>query len=111
MSLTFVVCLFVCCNEPVCCCVKYVGSFAVDDLCLDEQMVQLQARLQALSVSPARSLTFDEPGQTCESLEQTCGRRRPVSIRFSLRGLKIYDEDETVRPSGGVMQLRPCASP
>ena len=27
---------------------------------------------------------------------QTCRRRRPVSIKFSIKGVKLYDEDETV---------------
>lgn len=48
------VCLFVCLpawNDLVSCCGKYVGSFPVDDLCLDEQIVQLHAQLKALKVS------------------------------------------------------------
>uniref|UniRef100_A0A3Q3WIS3 PID domain-containing protein n=1 Tax=Mola mola TaxID=94237 RepID=A0A3Q3WIS3_MOLML len=53
---------------------EYVGSFSVDDRCLDDHMRQLHAQLQAL---------------------QTCRRGRPVSIRFSVRGVKMYDEDET----------------
>lgn len=28
---------------------------------------------------------------------QNCKRRRPVSLKFSFKGVKIYDEDETVR--------------
>lgn len=31
--------------------VKYVGSFPVDDLCLDDQIVQLHTQLKALKVS------------------------------------------------------------
>ncbi|CAJ1050162.1 SH2 domain-containing protein 5 isoform X1 [Xyrichtys novacula] len=53
---------------------EYVGSFPVDDRCLDEQMEQLHTQLKAL---------------------RTCKRRRPVSIRFSIKGVKMYDEDET----------------
>lgn len=30
---------------------KYVGSFPVDDLCLDDQIVQLHTQLKALKVS------------------------------------------------------------
>lgn len=33
---------------------KYVGSFPVDDRCLDEQMEQLHTQLKALRVSPSR---------------------------------------------------------
>lgn len=58
------VCLFVCFNDLVSCCVKYVGSFPVDDLCLDEQIVQLHTQLKALKVSLQLVLlliiTFDE---------------------------------------------------
>lgn len=36
-----------------CLTVKYVGSFPVDDCCLDEQIEQLHAQLKALRVSPA----------------------------------------------------------
>lgn len=32
---------------------KYVGSFPVDDLCLDDQIVQLHSQLKALKVSLA----------------------------------------------------------
>ncbi|TWW62785.1 SH2 domain-containing protein 5 [Takifugu flavidus] len=53
---------------------EYVGSFPVDDLCLDDQIVQLHTQLKAL---------------------KSCRRRRPVSVRFSIKGVKIYDEDET----------------
>lgn len=31
--------------------VKYMGSFAVDDCCLDEQMEQLHTQMQLLKVS------------------------------------------------------------
>nr|XP_046238685.1 SH2 domain-containing protein 5 isoform X3 [Scatophagus argus] len=53
---------------------EYVGSFPVDDHCLDDQIEQLHAQLKSL---------------------KTCRRRRPVSIKFSIRGVKMYDEDET----------------
>lgn len=53
---------------------EYVGSFPVDDCCLDDQIEQLHARLKSL---------------------RTCKRRRPVSIKFSIKGVKMYDEDET----------------
>lgn len=53
---------------------EYVGSFPVDDCCLDEQMEQLHTQLKAL---------------------RTCRRRRPVSVKFSIKGVKMYDEDET----------------
>lgn len=39
----------------VCVCEKYVGSFPVDDCCLDEQMEQLHTQLKALRVSPVWS--------------------------------------------------------
>ncbi|XP_070697681.1 SH2 domain-containing protein 5 isoform X2 [Pempheris klunzingeri] len=53
---------------------EYVGSFPVDDCCLDDQIEQLHSQLKAL---------------------KTCKRRRPVSIKFSIKGVKMYDEDET----------------
>ncbi|XP_074530087.1 SH2 domain-containing protein 5 isoform X1 [Halichoeres trimaculatus] len=53
---------------------EYVGSFPVDDRCLDDQIEQLHTQLKAL---------------------RTCKRRRPVSIKFSIKGVKMYDEDET----------------
>ncbi|XP_068598591.1 SH2 domain-containing protein 5 [Brachionichthys hirsutus] len=53
---------------------EYVGSFPVDDCCLDDQMQQLHTQLKSL---------------------RACRRRRPVSIKFSIKGVKVYDEDET----------------
>ncbi|XP_053285638.1 SH2 domain-containing protein 5 [Pleuronectes platessa] len=53
---------------------EYVGSFPVDDRCLDDQMEQLHAQLKVL---------------------KTCSRRRPVSLKFSIKGVKMYNEDET----------------
>lgn len=53
---------------------EYVGSFPVDDSCLDDQIEQLHTQLKSL---------------------KTCRRRRPVSIKFSIKGVKLYDEDET----------------
>ncbi|XP_076124501.1 SH2 domain-containing protein 5 isoform X1 [Alosa pseudoharengus] len=53
---------------------EYVGSFPVDDNCLDEQIQQLHIQLKAL---------------------RNCKKRRPVSLKFSIKGVKIYDEDET----------------
>ncbi|KAJ8391174.1 hypothetical protein AAFF_G00096030 [Aldrovandia affinis] len=53
---------------------EYVGSFPVDDCCLDEQIQRLHTQLQSLT---------------------TCKRRRSVSLKFSVKGVKMYDEDET----------------
>ncbi|TNN62533.1 SH2 domain-containing protein 5 [Liparis tanakae] len=53
---------------------EYVGSFLVDDCCLDDQMEQLHTQLKSL---------------------KACKRRRPVSLKFSIKGLKMYNEDET----------------
>ncbi|KAM6947974.1 SH2 domain-containing protein 5 isoform 1-T2 [Lycodopsis pacificus] len=53
---------------------EYVGSFPVDDRCLDDQMEQLHTQLKFL---------------------KSCKRRRPVSLKFSIKGVKMYDEDET----------------
>ncbi|XP_019952373.2 SH2 domain-containing protein 5 [Paralichthys olivaceus] len=53
---------------------EYVGSFPVDDRCLDDQIEQLHAQLMVL---------------------KTCRRRRPVSLKFSIKGVKMYNEDET----------------
>ncbi|XP_058488756.1 SH2 domain-containing protein 5 [Solea solea] len=53
---------------------EYVGSFLVDDRCLDEQIEQLHAQLRLLTTSK---------------------RRRPVSLKFSIKGVKMYNEDET----------------
>ncbi|XP_037345631.2 SH2 domain-containing protein 5 [Pungitius pungitius] len=52
----------------------YVGSFPVDDRCLDDQMKLLHTQLKSL---------------------RACDRRRPVSLKFSVKGVKMYDEDET----------------
>ncbi|XP_028303997.1 SH2 domain-containing protein 5 isoform X1 [Gouania willdenowi] len=53
---------------------EYVGSFPVDDCCLEEQMKQLHNELKSL---------------------KTCRRRRSVSLKFSIKGVKMYNEDET----------------
>ncbi|CAK6960964.1 SH2 domain-containing protein 5 isoform X2 [Scomber scombrus] len=53
---------------------EYVGSFPVDDCCLDDQMEQLHTQLKSLKV---------------------CKRRRSVSLKFSIKGVKMYNEDET----------------
>ncbi|TDH13814.1 hypothetical protein EPR50_G00035760 [Perca flavescens] len=53
---------------------EYVGSFPVDDCCLDDQIEQLHTQLRSL---------------------KTCKRSRPVSLKFSIKGVKMYDEDET----------------
>ncbi|XP_070758892.1 SH2 domain-containing protein 5 [Enoplosus armatus] len=53
---------------------EYVGSFPVDDHCLDDQIQQLHTQLKSL---------------------RTCKRRKAVSIKFSIKGVKMYDEDET----------------
>ncbi|XP_077386922.1 SH2 domain-containing protein 5 [Festucalex cinctus] len=53
---------------------EYVGSFLVDDKCLDDQMEQLHKNLKTL---------------------KTCKKSRPVSLKFSVKGVKMYDEDET----------------
>ncbi|MEQ2212683.1 hypothetical protein XENOCAPTIV_003325, partial [Xenoophorus captivus] len=52
---------------------EYVGSFLVDDCCLDDQMKQLHTQLKYL---------------------KACERSRPVTLKFSLKGVKMYDEDE-----------------
>ncbi|CAG5978430.1 unnamed protein product [Menidia menidia] len=53
---------------------EYVGSFPVDDCCLDDQIEQLHRQLKSL---------------------KGCRRRRPVSLKFSVKGVKMYNEDET----------------
>ncbi|XP_037535109.1 SH2 domain-containing protein 5 [Nematolebias whitei] len=53
---------------------EYVGSIPVDDCCLDDQIKRLHTNLKTL---------------------KACKRRRPVSLKFSLKGVKMYDEDET----------------
>ncbi|KAM7401731.1 hypothetical protein PAMP_017026 [Pampus punctatissimus] len=53
---------------------EYVGSFPVDDCCLDDQMKQLHTQLKSL---------------------KGCKKRRPVSLKFSIKGVKMYNEDET----------------
>ncbi|KAK5872047.1 hypothetical protein PBY51_012782 [Eleginops maclovinus] len=53
---------------------EYVGSFPVDDCCLDDQIEQLHTQLKSL---------------------KTCKRMRPVSLKFSIKGVKMYNEDET----------------
>ncbi|KAI4877676.1 hypothetical protein NFI96_021215, partial [Prochilodus magdalenae] len=53
---------------------EYIGSFPVDDCCLDDQIEQLQTQLKSL---------------------KNCKRRRAVSLKFSIKGVKVYNEDET----------------
>ncbi|XP_066527870.1 SH2 domain-containing protein 5 isoform X2 [Hoplias malabaricus] len=53
---------------------EYIGSFPVDDCCLDEQIEQLHTQLKSL---------------------KDCKRRRSVSLKFSIKGVKVYNEDET----------------
>ncbi|XP_023683273.2 SH2 domain-containing protein 5 [Paramormyrops kingsleyae] len=52
---------------------EYVGSFHVDDRCLDDQIQQLDRQLESL---------------------KTSRRQRLVSLKFSIKGVKMYDEDE-----------------
>ncbi|XP_073732414.1 SH2 domain-containing protein 5 isoform X3 [Misgurnus anguillicaudatus] len=54
---------------------EYIGSFPVDDSCLDDQIHQLHAQLKSL---------------------KDCKRRQTVSLKFSVKGVKVYDEDETL---------------
>ncbi|XP_023811061.1 SH2 domain-containing protein 5 [Oryzias latipes] len=54
---------------------EYVGSFPVEDCALDEQMEQLDLQLRSL--------------KSCRR------RRRTVALRFSVKGVKMYNEDET----------------
>ncbi|XP_072740403.1 SH2 domain-containing protein 5 [Ciconia boyciana] len=51
---------------------EYVGSFAVEDLDLQQQVGRLEEQLRAL---------------------KDCPRRRSVVLRFSLQGLKVYGAD------------------
>lgn len=44
--------------QNLCLAVKYVGSFPVDDRCLDDQMEQLHTQLKALKVSPEVAQTL-----------------------------------------------------
>ncbi|XP_041836091.1 SH2 domain-containing protein 5 isoform X2 [Melanotaenia boesemani] len=53
---------------------EYVGSFPVDDRCLDDQIEQLHTQLKSL---------------------KACKRRRAVCLKFSIKGVKMYNEDET----------------
>lgn len=52
-------------NSCLAVCVKYVGSFPVDDCCLDEQMEQLHTQLKALRVSPSRVDLAQTPHTSC----------------------------------------------
>uniref|UniRef100_A0A8C7Y5I0 SH2 domain containing 5 n=1 Tax=Oryzias sinensis TaxID=183150 RepID=A0A8C7Y5I0_9TELE len=54
---------------------EYVGSFPVEDCALDEQMEQLDLQLRSL--------------KSCRR------RRRTVALKFSVKGVKMYNEDET----------------
>jgi len=83
------------------CVFKYVGSFLVDDRCLDDQMEQLHTQLKSLKVSPepCQLPTVQHENKISNMLvvfNQTCKRRRPVSLKFSIKGVKMYNEDETV---------------
>lgn len=53
---------------------EYIGSFPVDDSCLDDQIQQLHTQLKSFKY---------------------CKSKRTVSLRFSVKGVKVYDEDET----------------
>ncbi|KAK3512677.1 hypothetical protein QTP70_022631 [Hemibagrus guttatus] len=53
---------------------EYIGSFPVADCCLDEQVLKLHLQLK----------TF-----------KRLKRRRYVSLKFSIKGVKVYNEDET----------------
>ncbi|XP_057702361.1 SH2 domain-containing protein 5 [Corythoichthys intestinalis] len=53
---------------------EYIGSFLVDDSCLDDQIEQLHRNLKTLKTSK---------------------KKRPVSLKFSIKGVKMYNEDET----------------
>ncbi|XP_072521970.1 SH2 domain-containing protein 5 [Salminus brasiliensis] len=53
---------------------EYIGSFPVDDCCLDDQIEQLYTQLKS-----------------CKN----CKRRRSVSLKFSMKGVKVFNEDET----------------
>ncbi|XP_069005590.1 SH2 domain-containing protein 5 [Embiotoca jacksoni] len=53
---------------------EYVGSFPVEDCCLDDQIKQLHTQLKSFNAWK---------------------KRRPVSLKFSIKGVKLYDEDET----------------
>ncbi|CAL9704637.1 unnamed protein product [Knipowitschia caucasica] len=53
---------------------EYVGSFPLDDCCLDDQIEQLHTQLQRI---------------------RACKTKRIVSLKFSIKGVKMYDEDET----------------
>ncbi|XP_016422404.1 SH2 domain-containing protein 5-like [Sinocyclocheilus rhinocerous] len=52
---------------------EYIGSFPVDDGCLDDQIQQLHTQLKSFKY---------------------CKSKRMVSLRFSIKGVKVYDEDE-----------------
>lgn len=54
---------------------EYVGSFLVDDNCLDDQIEQLHTQLKSF---------------------RACKPKRLVSLKFSIKGVKMYDEDEAV---------------
>uniref|UniRef100_A0A3B1IN43 SH2 domain containing 5 n=1 Tax=Astyanax mexicanus TaxID=7994 RepID=A0A3B1IN43_ASTMX len=53
---------------------EYIGSFPIDDCCLDDQIEQLYTQLKRL---------------------KSCKRRRSVSLKFSVKGVKVFNEDET----------------
>ncbi|KAA0707459.1 SH2 domain-containing protein 5 [Triplophysa tibetana] len=53
---------------------EYIGSFPVDDICLDDQMHQLHSQLKSL---------------------KGCKSRQTVLLKFSVKGVKVFDEDET----------------
>ncbi|XP_051531776.1 SH2 domain-containing protein 5-like isoform X2 [Myxocyprinus asiaticus] len=54
---------------------EYIGSFPVDDSCLDDQIQQLHTQLKSL---------------------KNCRSKRAVLLKFSVKGVKVYDEDETL---------------
>ncbi|TTB41846.1 SH2 domain-containing protein 5 [Bagarius yarrelli] len=62
---------------------EYMGSFSVADCCLDEQLEKLHLQLKSLKRNK---------------------RRRYVSLKFSIKGVKVYNEDETTLLMAHAMQ-------
>ncbi|XP_054906409.1 SH2 domain-containing protein 5 isoform X4 [Poeciliopsis prolifica] len=74
---------------------EYVGSFLVDDCCLDDQIKQLHTQLKYLKVSPLLIIHSCKKKSNAKFVDiQGYKKNRPVTLKFSLKGVKIYDEDE-----------------
>lgn len=61
---------------------KYVGSFPVDDCCLDDQMEQLHTQLKSLKVSP-------EPPEVSWDFHEEYNNKHIVCLQLGMQEKKV----------------------